>query len=208
MNPENNSLQKKYQITAWFYDLLDYYWERQYRTFRPKILNKVEGKVLETGVGTGRNFYHYPPTINLTGVDLSSNMIRIAKNRARKAPCSISLFHEDATELKDIPANNFDWYVSFFMFCVMPDQLQDSAINQIVRVLKPEGKFLVLEMIFSENKKRLQRQKRFGPFVEKVYGARFDRQTLKRFHKNEQLKVEKTYFVKDDVYLMIEGTKS
>jgi ubiquinone/menaquinone biosynthesis C-methylase UbiE len=35
------------------------------------------------------------------------------------------------------------------MFCVMPDELQDQAINQIARVLKPDGKFLILEMIYS-----------------------------------------------------------
>jgi len=93
------------------------------------------------------------------------------------------------------------------MFCVMPDELQDQAINQIARVLKPDGKFLILEMIYSKDKKLLNRQKRFAPFVEKVYGARFDRQTLRRFHKNEQLQVEKTFFVKADVYLMIEGMK-
>jgi hypothetical protein len=62
-------------------------------------------------------------------------------------------------------------------------------------------------MIYSKDEKLLKRQKRFKPFVEKVYGARFDRQTLRRFQENEQLKVEKTFFVKADVYFMIEGTK-
>lgn len=207
MHQDNMSLQRKYQITAWFYDFLDYYWERQYRKFRPQILSKVGGNVLEAGVGTGRNFCHYPPKTNLTGIDLCSNMLKIAHRRAQKASCNISLLQNDATQLSEIPSNHYDWYVSFFMFCVMPDELQELAINQISRVLKPSGKFLVLEMIYSKNEKLLARQKRFGPFVEKVYGARFDRQTLKSFQENNLLTVEKTYFIKDDVYLMIEGTK-
>jgi ubiquinone/menaquinone biosynthesis C-methylase UbiE len=194
MKQENRALQRKYQMTAWFYDFMDYYWERQYRVFRSQILSNICGNVLEAGVGTGRNFCHYHPETNLTGIDLSSNMLKIANRRARKA-------------LEDIPSNHYDWYVSFFMFCVMPDELQDLAINQIGRVLKPDGKFLILEMVYSEDEKLLKRQKRFKPFVEKVYGARFDRQTLRRFHENEQLKVEKTFFVKADVYLMIEGMK-
>ena len=207
MKQENSALQRKYQITALFYDFLDYYWERQYRVFRSQILNNIYGNVLEAGVGTGRNFCHYHPKTNLTGIDLSSNMLRIANRRARKASCKINLIQNDSTQLEDIPSNYYDWYVSFFMFCVMPDELQDLAINQIGRVLKPEGKFLILEMIYSKDEKLLKRQKRFKPFVEKVYGARFDRQTLRRFHENEQLKVEKTFFVKADVYLMIEGMK-
>jgi ubiquinone/menaquinone biosynthesis C-methylase UbiE len=207
MNQANTKLQRKYQITSWFYDFLDYYWERQYKKFRPQLLGNVAGNVLEAGVGTGRNLCHYPPETNLTGIDLCSNMLKIAKKRAQQSACYISLLQNDATQLSEIPSNHYDWYVSFFMFCVMPDELQELAINQISRVLKPDGKFLIMEMIYSKDEKLLKRQKRFGPFVEKVYGARFDRQTLKRFQENSQLKVEKTYFVKDDVYLMIEGTK-
>ena len=207
MNPENKDLHKKYQITAWFYDLMDYYWERQYKVFRPQILSKMRGNVLEAGVGTGRNFCHYPPATKLTGIDLCSNMLKIANKRARKASCDVSLLQNDATQLNEIPSNHYDWYVSFFMFCVMPDELQNLAINQIARVLKPDGKFSILEMIYSKEEKLLKRQKRFKPFIEKVYGARFDRQTLRRFQENEELKVEKTFFVKADVYLMIEGIK-
>jgi ubiquinone/menaquinone biosynthesis C-methylase UbiE len=186
---------------------MDYYWERQYRVFRPQILKNVGGNVLEAGVGTGRNFCHYPPATNLTGIDLCLNMLKIANKRAQKASCDISLLQSDATQLSEIPSNHYDWYVSFFMFCVMPDALQDSAIKQIARVLKPDGKFIILEMIYSKDEKLLKRQKRFKLFVEKVYGARFDRQTLRRFQENEQLQVEKTFFVKADVYLMIEGMK-
>ena len=207
MNQKNKALQKKYQITAWFYDFLDYYWERQYRLFRSKVLEKVSGNVLEAGVGTGRNFCHYPPSTNLTGIDLSSNMLRIAGKRARKAQYKISLQQNDATRLDNIPSNHFDWYVSFFMFCVMPDELQSLAVNQVARVLKPGGRFLIMEMIYSKNNKLLKRQKRFGTFVEKVYGARFDRQTQERFQEHDHLNIEKTYFVKADVYLIIEGKK-
>jgi ubiquinone/menaquinone biosynthesis C-methylase UbiE len=207
MNLKNRALQQKYQFTAFFYDLLDYYWERQYRVFRSQILSNICGKVLEAGVGTGRNFCHYPPETNITGIDLCSNMLKIANKRAQKASCDIFLLQNDATQLTELPSNHYDWYVSFFMFCVMPDELQDLAIKQIARVLRPDGKFLILEMIYSKDEKILKRQKRFKAFVEKVYGARFDRQTLRRFQENEQLKVEKTFFVKADVYLMIEGIK-
>ncbi|MCP4296866.1 MAG: class I SAM-dependent methyltransferase [Proteobacteria bacterium] len=207
MHQENRSLEKKYQFTAWFYDIMDYYWERQYRKFRAQILEDVKGEVLEAGVGTGRNLNFYPASINLTGIDLSPNMLRIAEKRAKYAPCKITLVKNDATQLIDLPANYFDWYTSFFMFCVMPDNLQPLAIDQMVRVLKPKGKFRILEMIYSENTNRLRRQKMFTPFVESIYGARFDRHTLEHLQKNLHLKIKKTYFVKDDVYLIIEGEK-
>lgn len=207
MHEKNKLLQKKYQTTAWFYDFLDYYWERQYSQFRPELLGDVKGNVLEAGVGTGRNFRFYPSSIKLTGIDLSANMLQIAKKRAIKASCAIKLIKNDATQLIDIPSDYFDWYTSFFMYCVMPDEIQSLAINEMVRVLKPNGRFRILEMVYAKQAKRLKRQKLFTPFVERVYGARFDRHTLEHLQENERLQIDRTFFVKEDVYLIIEGKK-
>jgi hypothetical protein len=56
---ERRSLQLKYDITAWFYDILDYTWEREYRHWRPQLVGDVRGDVLEAVVGTGRNLNDY-----------------------------------------------------------------------------------------------------------------------------------------------------
>ncbi|MCU7938622.1 MAG: hypothetical protein KZQ64_13650 [gamma proteobacterium symbiont of Bathyaustriella thionipta] len=59
----------------------------------------------------------------------------------------------------------------------MPDELQPMTLAQISRVLKPCGKFKLLEMMYSKNEAIRRRKEIFTPFVEKVYGARFDRKT-------------------------------
>ena len=87
----------------------------------------------------------------------------------------------------------------------MPDEIQPQAIEQFARILKPGGRFRLLEMIYSKNAKIRKRQERFAPFVEKVYGARFDRKTLSYIEQSEKLTITGTSFLKDDVYLMIEG---
>ncbi len=46
--------QKRYAVTAWFYDLLDYPWERQYRKWRPGLLGDMSGEVLEAKRGALR----------------------------------------------------------------------------------------------------------------------------------------------------------
>jgi len=43
---ERRALQLKYDITAWFYDILDYPWERQYRHWRPRLVGNVCGAVI------------------------------------------------------------------------------------------------------------------------------------------------------------------
>ena len=207
MREENLSLRAKYNITAMFYDILDYPWERNYRKWRPQILGDLRGKVLEAGVGTGRNFQHYHESVELTGVDLSDVMLRKAARKAKKSDCKIELLHDDASTMHLVDSNQYDWIISTFLCCVMPDEFQPMALEQFGRVLKPGGKFRLLEMVYSKNKKIRRRQEFFSAFVERVYGARFDRKTLQYIEESPELEITSKRFLKDDVYLFIEGVK-
>ncbi|MCP3849582.1 MAG: class I SAM-dependent methyltransferase [Gammaproteobacteria bacterium] len=207
MREENLSLRAKYNVTAMFYDILDYPWERVYSKWRPVLLGDLRGKVLETGVGTGRNFKHYHESVELTGIDLSDVMLRKATKKANKANCRIELLHDDASTMNLVESNQYDWVISTFLCCVMPNEFQPMALEQFGRVLKPGGKFKLLEMVYSKNNKIRRRQDFFTPFVEKVYGARFDRKTVQYIDDSNDLIITNKRFLKDDVYLLIEGTK-
>ena len=201
------TLRRKYRLTSWFYDILDYPWERQYRRWRPALLAEVRGTVVEAGVGTGRNLRHYPPQATVTAFDLSPGMVRIASKRAKKAACQVSLHCLDATRALSLPSNHFDWYISTFMYCVLPDHLQPLALAEMVRILKPGGRFKLLEMRYSKDPRLLRRQRLFAPFVEKVYGARFDRHTLEHLQAEDRIEISDTRFLKADTYLLIQGSK-
>ncbi|HEV2393204.1 MAG TPA: class I SAM-dependent methyltransferase [Verrucomicrobiae bacterium] len=205
---ENRRLQAKYGLTAWFYDILDLPWELQYRRWRPSLLEDVRGAVLEAGVGTGRNLPYYPPEASVTGIDLSQAMLRRAAKRGRHAGCPVVLRQEDATTMASIPSNHFDWVISTFLCCVMPDHLQPLALAQFARILKPGGRFRLLEIIYSKNPRLRRRQELFAPFVEKIYGARFDRNTLSHVREASKLQLLNTRFLKRDAYLLIEGERS
>ena len=207
MTDENDHLRSKYRITSWFYDILDYPWERQYRKWRPEILKDVGGRVLEAGVGTGHNLRHYSPSVNLTAIDLSSGMLRQAQKRVSGARCKVDLQEADAADLKQLADGTFDWYISTFMYCVMPDSLQPMALQEISRVLKPGGRFRLIEILYSKDRALRLRQKLLAPFVEFVYGARFDRKTLDHIHATKSLKVTLTTYLKADTTLLIEGEK-
>jgi hypothetical protein len=62
-------------------------------------------------------------------------------------------------------------------------------------------------MIYSKDKKIRRRQEFFTSFVEKVYGARFDRKTVQYIEESAELDITSKRYLKDDVYLLIEGTK-
>lgn len=205
---KNLLLQARYNITAYFYDILDSPWERRYKKWRPALVGDLSGKVLEAGVGTGRNLEFYNANVELTGIELSKQMLHKAEKRVKKAKCKIKLIHEDATVMQSIESDQFDWVFSTFMCCVMPDEIQKLAIEQFGRVLKQGGRFRLLEIIYSKDKNIRRKQDFFAPFVEKVYGARFDRNTLQHIERSSNLEITKTSFLKDDTYLLIEGIRT
>ncbi len=206
-NHGNMLLQAKYNIMAAFYDILDYPWERVYRRWRPTLTGDVRGRVLEAGVGTGRNLKYYNKGASVVGIDLSDAMLAKAAKRARGAACPVELIHADATAMGSVDSASFDWVLSTFMCCVMPDELQPLAIEEFARVLKPGGRFRLLELVYSKDKKIRKKQELFAPLVEKLYGARFDRRTLDYLINSPKLKVTGTTFLKDDVYLLIDGVR-
>lgn len=201
-------LRAKYDITAWFYDILDFYWELQYRRWRPGLLQDVRGFVLEAGVGTGRNLRYYRPEASVTAIDLSRAMLRRAAKRGRHAVCQFKLCQEDVTTMGSIPSGHFDWVVSTFLCCVLPDHLQPLAMQQFERILKPGGRFRLLEILYSKDPRLRRRQDFLAPFVQRVYGARFDRNTLEHVRRASKLSLESTRFLKHDTYLVIEGKRN
>src|SRR5215208_3971527 len=73
---------EKYQRIAGFYDLLDWPFERRrYRKIRPILFEGLSGRVLDVGVGTGRNMPFYPLRADVVGIDLSPRMLALAERR-------------------------------------------------------------------------------------------------------------------------------
>lgn len=110
-----------------------------YIEWRPWLLGDLRGKVLEAGVGTGRNFKYYNQSVELSGVDLSDVMLRKAARKAVKAKSKVELIHDDASVMSLVDSNQYDWVISTFLCCVMPDKFQPAALEQFGRVLKPGG---------------------------------------------------------------------
>ena len=110
------------------------------------IASQAEGDVLEIGVGTGRNLEHYPPDVRLTGIDFSPPMLEIARQRAKTLGRQFDLRVGDAQAL-DFPDESFDTVVCTLALCSIPDDRK--AVSEAKRVLRPGGRFLVLEHVGS-----------------------------------------------------------
>jgi ubiquinone/menaquinone biosynthesis C-methylase UbiE len=106
----------------------------------------AEGDVLEIGIGTGRNLEHYPEGIRLTGIDFSAPMLEIGRQRAKDLGRSVDLRLGDAQAL-EFPDASFDRVVCTLALCSIPDDRR--AVSEARRVLRPGGRFLLLEHVRS-----------------------------------------------------------
>ena len=62
---------ERYQRIARFYDFLDAPFERKrYRALRPLLFDGMSGRLLDAGIGTGRNCAFYPPEAEVSGMQL------------------------------------------------------------------------------------------------------------------------------------------
>jgi ubiquinone/menaquinone biosynthesis C-methylase UbiE len=111
---------------------------------RARVCSLADGDVLEIAVGTGRNLPFYPEDVRLTGVELSQEMLTIARGRATRLGRRADLRQGDAQALP-FPDASFDTVVCTISLCSIPDDLK--AVAEMKRVLRPGGRLLLLDHV-------------------------------------------------------------
>jgi ubiquinone/menaquinone biosynthesis C-methylase UbiE len=171
---------QRYERIAWAYDLLDFPFEYgRYRKIRPQMFRGLSGRILDAGVGTGRNFPFYPPGSHVVGIDVSPAMLARAEQRRATAAAQVHLYQMDVTHLT-FPDRSFDAAVATFLFCTLPDDLQVAGMRELGRVVKPGGVIRCLEYTRPRGGVRRAMTWLWEPWVYWAYGAGFDRQTEAR----------------------------
>lgn len=108
--------------------------------------SRARGEVLEIAVGTGRNLPYHREDVSLIGIELSPEMLKIAKQRANDLGREADLLLGDAQAL-DFPDASFDSVVCTLALCTIPDDR--AAVAEAYRVLRPGGRFSLLEHVRS-----------------------------------------------------------
>lgn len=142
---------------------------------RRELMAHAAGRVLELGVGTGSNLGYYPDAVtDVVGIDPHDAVLDRATKVAgaldgRGAPYRVRIHRADAARLPYADAS-FDTVVAFLTLCTIPD-LQ-GAVVEARRVLKPDGRLLVLEHVRAEPDSRLADwQRRLDPLWTRAAGG-------------------------------------
>lgn len=113
---------------------------------RPRVGQRVRGRLLEVGIGTGLSLQYYPPEVRVTGIDLSPEMLKRASHRAQQLSRQVDLRLMDAQAL-DFPEHGFDSVAFNLCLCTIPHP--ELALSEAVRVAVPGAPMVFLEHVRS-----------------------------------------------------------
>jgi phosphatidylethanolamine/phosphatidyl-N-methylethanolamine N-methyltransferase len=128
---------------------------------------RIGGRILEVGVGTGLSLPDYSWTNRLTGVDLSVPMLRKAKARAAEH----RLTNVDGLAVMDaqhlgFQDGIFDVVVAQYVITAVPDP--EATLDEFVRVLKPGGEIILVNHLGAEAGLRESFEQWFGPLARRL----------------------------------------
>ncbi|WP_152912144.1 class I SAM-dependent methyltransferase [Caloranaerobacter sp. TR13] len=176
MDKRTEIIRKRYDRFAKIYDLMEKPMEAsKLSDWRKDAIKELQGKVLEVGVGTGKNIEYYPKNLDVTGIDFSSKMLEKARRKAKKLNKEIKLIYMDAQNM-DFDDNTFDSVFTTCVFCSVPDPIK--GLKEIRRVCKPNGKIVMIEHVRSERKVIAALMDIFNPIVVRTFGANINRKTI------------------------------
>lgn len=192
---------KLWNRNAGMYDLMSMPMEHMmgFGKARAKLFEGLTGKILELGVGTGRNIPYYPEGARVVAIDISKKMISKAEDKAKKLSKVVSFEVADVEELP-FDDKSFDVVVATGVFCCVPDQVR--GFKEAKRVLKEGGKIILLEhvrpvgllgRIFDI----------LDPIVSKILGPHINKRTLESIKEAGLTIIEEKNIFSDWVKLVI-----
>jgi SAM-dependent methyltransferase len=146
------------------------------RRHRQELLRRSAGCTIEIGAGTGLNLAHYPDDLEgLVLVEPDAAMRRRLVGRLAGSRLRARLVDAPAEQLP-FPDGSVDTVVSTFVLCTV--DAPDLALQEIVRVLKPDGQLLFIEHVRSDSPRLARWQDRLAnPWRRFARGCRCNRAT-------------------------------
>jgi ubiquinone/menaquinone biosynthesis C-methylase UbiE len=137
--------------------------------WRNELVSDLRGDVLEIGAGTGRNLEHYRELERLVLAEPDPHMRRRLGDKVAEASVArtVDLVPWSAEHIES-ESGSFDAVVCTLVLCSVSDVKR--SLEEIRRVLRPEGKLVFLEHVAADDPGRLAWQRRAEPVWKLVAG--------------------------------------
>ncbi len=133
-----------------------------------EAVNALPGiHVLEVGVGTGLALPHYTPAKRITGIDLSAEMLALARRRVKDDLLgNVEALLEVDAEATGFEAGSFDIAVAMFVASVVPNPRL--LLQEMQRVVRPGGHLLFVNHFAAERGPRWWAERALAPASRKL----------------------------------------
>ncbi len=164
---DNDTVAKAYARWAPIYDLVFGAVFDRGRKASIAAAERIGGRILEVGVGTGLSLPEYAWTNRLTGIDLSAPMLRKARDRVAEH----RLTNVDALAVMDaqhlgFEDGTFDVVVAQYVITVVPDP--EATLDEFVRVVRPGGEIILVNHLGAETGLRATFESGFAPLARRL----------------------------------------
>jgi phosphatidylethanolamine/phosphatidyl-N-methylethanolamine N-methyltransferase len=162
---DRNVVEKAYAGWAPYYDIVFGAVFAAGRAAAIGAAERVGGRVLDVGIGTGLSLGQYSSRNRIVGVDLSEPMLRRAIARLERRPLShVEMLAVMNAERLGFADASFDVVVAQYFITAVPDP--EAALDEFARVVKPGGEIVLVNHLGAEEAGLRQLwERRFAPLV-------------------------------------------
>lgn len=169
---ETDKVASAYGKWAPVYDLVFGPVFRRGRADSIRVAERIGGRILEVGVGTGISLPGYDKSNRLYGVDISEPML----DKARRRVAALGLDNVEAIEVMDaenlqFPDDSFDVIVAQYVVTAVPNP--ERALDEFARVVRPGGEIVIATRVGAEGGMRKTIEKTLMPVTTRL-GFRTD----------------------------------
>jgi phosphatidylethanolamine/phosphatidyl-N-methylethanolamine N-methyltransferase len=164
---DRESVEQAYDRWAPIYDLVFGGVFSKGRDAAIQATNKIGGRVLEVGVGTGISLPLYSPNVRIFGTDISEAMLNKAKQRVAEGRLKNieGLAVMDAEKL-EFPDDSFDVVMAQYVVTAVPNP--EVALDEFARVLRPGGELIILTRVSADAGMRRVIERTLQPVVTRL----------------------------------------
>ncbi len=200
----SKKVRSRYDRYSRFYDFFEAIPEYfGFSKFRKELFEGVKGRVLEVGVGTGKNLKYYPAGCEVFAVDFSVKMLKKAKKRVQERGGTY-LLGMDGQNLGFKP-NSFNFIITSFVLCSIPNPI--AALNEMSRIIRLDGEIRMLEHVRSKDPLIALIEEIHNPLTVYFFGFNVNRDTVNNIRMSGLEILEERNLAFKDVFKLIIAKK-
>lgn len=141
------------RLQAWALSLNNPIYDASLRSTKAELLSPLRGTVVELGPGTGNNLGIFDPTVRWVGVEPNRFLHGRLRETATRLAREVEILPASAERLPFDDAS-VDAVVATLVLCSVCDP--PVTMREVLRVLRPGGRFTFVEHVAAARKSRLR----------------------------------------------------